>query len=88
MSAQDQLAIKEITQKALAALENNLIFTKYVNCGYEDRLGHIVPSKPISKYRLWWNEALWYLRTLKRAWLDAIKALAGIDPHEHCDEDW
>lgn len=29
-----------------------------------------------------------YLKNLVRAWLDAIKALAGKDPHEHCDQDY
>lgn len=85
-AAQDDL--NRITRQALDALQNNLIFSKYVNREYEDRLGHHTPRKPISRYMYWKNEVRGYLRNLKGAWRDAIRALAGKDPHEHCDEDY
>lgn len=77
-----------ITRIVLERIENNLLFTKYVNREYDGRLGNTGPRKPLSRYVQWGIEARWYLRNLGSAWLDAIKALAGKDPHEHCDEDY
>lgn len=80
MNADDQAILRGLTDSVLKTLEKQLIYGK-APMFYK-------PILPTKWYRIWYWRSLWYLNNLSGAWLAAIKALAGIDPHEHCDEDW
>lgn len=80
--------LDNLTRKVLTVLRNNLIFTKVVNLDYESRLGDPgKPFKPAPRRKLIWWAVQRYFANLRGAWIDAIKALAGVNPHRHCDED-
>lgn len=68
------------TREVLKVLENNLVFGKIVKFDWDAN-----SVKPVPRRKLIWWAIQRYLINLRDAWLDAIKALAGIDPHRHCD---